>query len=51
MSEMSFAQMTMIACFINGMDMVVVMSVIQAMNMQLSFLRAQQRQREQQAPQ
>ncbi|MBL4850782.1 MAG: hypothetical protein JKY90_00650 [Gammaproteobacteria bacterium] len=52
MSEMGFAQMVVIASFVNGMDMamvivgVVIMSVIQMMNVQLNALRAQQRQRE-----
>ena len=52
-SEMGFAQMAVIASFINNrMDVavviigVVIMPMIQVMGVQLSALRAQQRQRE-----
>ncbi|HBR96316.1 MAG TPA: hypothetical protein DD979_02925 [Gammaproteobacteria bacterium] len=50
--EMSLAQMTMIASFINGvaMAMLVIRPVIQMMNVQLNALRTKQCHTEQQAP-
>ena len=50
-SEMGFAQMVMVASFVNSMAMVIIMPVIQTMDVQPSSLRTQQHQREQQAPQ
>ncbi|VAW95515.1 hypothetical protein MNBD_GAMMA19-1357 [hydrothermal vent metagenome] len=50
-SEMSFTQMAVIACFIDGMSMVIrvkiTMSMMQIVDVQYRSLRTQQRQREQ----
>jgi len=50
-SEMGFAQMVMVASFVNSMAMVIIMPLIQIMDVQLSALCTQQHQSEQQAPQ
>ncbi|MCF6261526.1 MAG: hypothetical protein L3J98_15420 [Gammaproteobacteria bacterium] len=50
-SEMSFTQMVVITCFIDGMSMVIrvkiTMSMMQIVDVQYRSLRTQQRQREQ----